>query len=82
VFWLVYQTSSGPCVILQPASSLIHARLVAGMKGMPHSEFSEGHALDPKLIKKIPTKLIGRCLSQRQATQLLKLLSTPKRKAK
>jgi hypothetical protein len=82
MFWLVYQTADGLCVILQPASSLTHARLVAGMKGMVDSEFSEGHALDPNLIKKLPTKLIGRRLSQRQAAQLLKALSAPSRKTK
>jgi hypothetical protein len=31
VFWLAYDTPEGVCVILQPASSLIHARLVAAM---------------------------------------------------
>jgi hypothetical protein len=77
VFWLVFSTPRGPCVILQPASHLIHARLAAGVTHqLDPTTFSEGHQLDAKTIRKIPKDMIGKCLSSRQAQQLLKRLGT------
>jgi hypothetical protein len=73
VFWLACDTPEGICVILQPASSLVHARLVAAMNHEPGT-FSEGHELQKKHIRRIPKKMIGRCLSPRDAQQILKLL--------
>jgi hypothetical protein len=73
VFWLAYDTPEGVCVILQPASSLIHARLVAAINDEPGT-FSEGHELQNKHIRRIPKKMIGRCLSTREAQRILKLL--------
>jgi hypothetical protein len=62
MFWLVFRTESSPYVILQPASTLIHARLVASVNGAT-GEFQEGHQLDKKIVKKIPPALIGKPLS-------------------
>ena len=73
VFWLAYDTPEGVCVVLQPASSLIHARLVAAMNHEPGT-FSEGHELQRKHIRRIPKKLIGRCLATREAQRILNLL--------
>jgi hypothetical protein len=66
-------TSEGVCVILQAASSLIHARLVAAMNHDPGT-FTAGHELEKKHIRRIPKKMIGRCLSTREAQRVLKLL--------
>ena len=72
MFWLVYESDRGPCVILQPARSLIHARMVAGVNQLDPGRFVEGHELPKSYIRKIPKDKIGKCLSQRQAAQLLK----------
>jgi hypothetical protein len=75
VFWLVFDSPRGRCVILQPASSLIHARLVAAVKRTEPGEFIEGHQLERKHIRKIPKDMIGKCLSPKQSQKLLNLLS-------
>jgi hypothetical protein len=76
VFWLTFKTSNGVCVVLQPASSLIWARVHAATKnGLEPGSFIEGHQLDKKLIKKIPKDMIGKPLSSKQAQQLLKKLA-------
>ena len=74
MFWLVFRTESSPYVILQPASTLIHARLVASVNGAT-GEFQEGHQLDKKIVKKIPPALIGKPLSGKQAAKLLDRIS-------
>jgi hypothetical protein len=71
VFWLAYQTRDGICVVLQPAASLIHAKLAVDVQNLTPGEFTEGHQLDAKLIKRIPKKLIGKVLSAKEAEQLL-----------
>jgi hypothetical protein len=38
-------------------------------------EFVEGHELEKKLIKKIPKEMYGRCLSAKEAEQLLRKLA-------
>jgi hypothetical protein len=74
MYWLVFSTESGPYVILQPAYSLIHARLVASVNGAT-GEFQEGHRLDTKMAKKIPPALIGKPMSGKQAAKLLDRIS-------
>lgn len=76
VFWLVFDSPRGVCVVLQPGPSLIHARLVANLNGTADFTFTEGHQLDAKTVKKIPKDMIGKCLSSKQAQQLLKRLAT------
>jgi hypothetical protein len=61
--------------MLQPAPSLIHARLVAALKNLEPGEFVEGHELERKHIRKIRKEMIGKCLSPRQSQQLLNSLS-------
>jgi hypothetical protein len=73
LFWLVFHEGKNKSVIIQPAGSIIAARmraLLAGIKG----EFQEGHELDPKTAKKVPKGMIGRVLSRTEATALLKNL--------
>jgi hypothetical protein len=71
MFWLCFETPEGVCVVLQPAPSLIHARLMVGMAGIEPGSFKEGHALDDRLSKRIPKNMIGKCLSPTQAVRLL-----------
>ena len=80
LWWLCFQSDKGICVVLQPAPSLVHARVVAGINKIEPGDFTEGHQLDAKTARKIPKTLIGKCLSPRQAEQLLRRLSPPARK--
>ena len=73
MFWLVFDTARGPCVILQPASSLIFARIAASTAHkLDPKGFQEGHQLDAKLLKKIPKGLVGKRLTSKEAAGLLK----------
>jgi hypothetical protein len=49
------------------------ARLKAALAGI-EGEFQEGHALDAKMAKKVPKGQIGKPLTRKQATALLKRL--------
>jgi hypothetical protein len=73
LFWLVFKTGGDITVFIQPAGDLGVARLRAALAGM-EGEFQEGHALDAKMTKKVPKKMIGRALSRKEATALLKKL--------
>jgi hypothetical protein len=74
MFWLCFESAKGVCVVLQPAPSLVHAQLMASMAGLAPGKFREGHALDAKMVKRIPKNMIGKCLSRTQAARLLNLL--------
>jgi hypothetical protein len=50
------------------------ARMKAGMAGQ-QGAFQEGHQLDAKTAKKIPVKMVGRSLSQKEAAALLKRIA-------
>jgi hypothetical protein len=52
------------------------ARMKAHLAKLDNGVFSEGHRIEPKIARKIPKDLIGKCLSSRQASVLLKRLST------
>ena len=76
MYWLAYQTADDMCVVIMEAPSLIHARMVLAIQGNSEpGDFSEGHLLDPKLAKHVPSNMLGRCLSSREAQKLLKRLS-------
>ena len=73
LFWLVLKDNKDITVFIQPAHSLVFARLkeaVAGIEG----EFQECHELDAKTAKKVPKAMIGRVLTRKEATGLLKKL--------
>ncbi|MCC6890089.1 MAG: hypothetical protein IT536_16270 [Hyphomicrobiales bacterium] len=77
MFWLVFNSPRGPCVVLQPAYELMFAGIAASIKHkLATEDFVEGHQLDKKTIRKIPKHMIGKPLSSRQAQQLLKKLGT------
>jgi hypothetical protein len=56
-------------VVIEPGSSLIHARMRASIDGLNQGEFIEGHELDRKW--RVPQAMIGRRLSQEEAKRLL-----------
>jgi hypothetical protein len=58
-------------LVVQPAASLIHARLKAAIAGMDTAACTEGHQLEARMARRVPKKLIGRQLSPKEATALL-----------
>ena len=48
LFWLVYRHNNQISVVIEPAHSLIYARLRAAIDGLDEGEFTEGHELDRK----------------------------------
>jgi hypothetical protein len=68
-YWLVYRHSHQISVVMEPAHSLIYARLRASLDGLDQGEFTEGHELDRKM--RVPKQMTGRRLSQEEAERLL-----------
>ena len=73
LFWLVFKNPNDLSVIIQPAGYLIMARMRALLAGV-EGKFQEGYELDTKTAKKVPRGMIGRVLSRKEATALLKKL--------
>ena len=73
LFWLVFKMDGDITVFIQPAGALGMARLKAALAGI-EGEFQEGHELDAKMAKKVPKAQIGKPLTRKQASALLKKL--------
>jgi hypothetical protein len=71
LYWLCYQHNNQISVVIEPAPSLIHARMRASLDGLDEGTFTEGHALDRKTERQVPKAMIGRRLSQEEAKRLL-----------
>jgi hypothetical protein len=71
LYWLCYQHNNQISVVIEPAPSLIHARMRASLDGLNEDTFTEGHELDRRTEKQVPKAMIGRRLSQKEATRLL-----------
>jgi hypothetical protein len=54
LYWLCYQHNNQISVVIEPAPSLIHARLRASLAELDEGIFTEGHELDRKTEKQIP----------------------------
>jgi hypothetical protein len=74
-FWLAHNTSDGVKVFIQPAYSLVDARVKAALAG--YEEFTEAHQLDTETAMKIPKEMIGRTLTSKEAEELLKKMAQP-----
>src|SRR5215471_8188621 len=48
LYWLCYRHSNQISVVIEPAHSLIYARLRAAIDGLDQGEFTEGHELPGK----------------------------------
>ena len=66
LYWLCYQHNNQISVVIEPAASLIHARMQAAIAGI-QGKFTEGH----ELPWKVPKQMSGRRLSQAEAEGLL-----------
>jgi hypothetical protein len=62
LYWLVYRHNNQISVVIEPAHSLIYARLRASIDGLDEGEFTEGHEFDDKW--KVAKEMVGRRLSQ------------------
>jgi hypothetical protein len=69
LYWLVYRHNNSISVVIEPAHSLIYARLRATIDGLDQGEFTEGHELDRKW--RVAKEMVGRRLSQEEAKRLL-----------
>ena len=69
LYWLVYRYNNQISVVIEPAHSLIYARLRTALDGLDQGEFTEGHELDRKW--KVAKQMIGRRLTQEEAKRLL-----------
>ena len=69
LYWLCYRHNNQISVVIEPAHSLIYARLRSAIDGLDEGEFTEGHELDRKW--KVAKQMIGRRLSQEEAKRLL-----------
>ena len=52
LYWLVYRHNNQISVVIEPAHSLIYARLRASIAGLDEGEFTEGHELDRKSVER------------------------------
>jgi len=68
LYWLCYRHNNQISVVIEPAASLVHARMRASLTKLD-GEFTEGHELDRKW--KVAKAMIGRRLSQAEAKRLL-----------
>lgn len=75
LFWIVHRVNGEPRVYIKEASAPLYARLAGSMDGiLDPADFVEMHVLDEKTARKVPKKMQGRLLSQREAKSLLKKL--------
>jgi hypothetical protein len=45
LYWLVYRHNNSVSIVIEPAPSLIHARMRAALAGLDEGDFTEGHEL-------------------------------------
>jgi hypothetical protein len=69
LYWLWDRLNNQISVVIEPAHSLVYARLRARIDGLDQGEFTEGHESPSKW--KVPQAMIGRKLSQAEAKRLL-----------
>ena len=73
LFWLVYGERADITLFIQPAEIIVYARIKAAIAG-PMGEYQEGYELNATMARKVPKKLIGKPLNQKQANALVKKL--------
>lgn len=71
LYWIVRIINSNPQVFIQEANGGDIARLKASIAGF-EGPYSEMHELGVEIAKRVPKKLIGKVLDQKEANALLK----------
>ena len=75
LYWLCYRHDRQISVVIEPGSSLVHARMRAALDGLDEGTFAEGHELNGKIERKLPKDAMSRRLSQKEAVQLLEVIA-------
>jgi hypothetical protein len=57
LYWLCYRHNNQIVVVIEPAASLIHARMRAALANLDEGDFTEGHELDRKW--KVAKEMVG-----------------------
>jgi hypothetical protein len=63
LYWLCYRHNNQVSVVIEPAPSLIHARMKAALANLDEGDFTEGHQLDRKW--RVPKEMVGRPMADR-----------------
>jgi hypothetical protein len=71
LYWLSYHHQDRVYIVLQPAMSLMHARVKAALAKLDEGRFAEGHQIDEETTKWVPPKMLGRRLTMLEAMKLL-----------
>jgi ferritin-like metal-binding protein YciE len=50
LYWLCYRHDNQISVVIEPAPSIVHARMRAALAGLDEGTFTEGHELDRKML--------------------------------
>ena len=75
MFWLAYDKGGRRFIVIEQASTLIFARMLAAMKDLEKGTFIGGFALDNEVAKDVPQDMIGRALPLSEAEKLLVLFA-------
>ena len=71
LFWIVHIIDGAPSIRIEEASAKVTARMKALLAGHG-GEFAEVHELDDETAARVPERMRGRALDQREAAALLK----------
>jgi hypothetical protein len=74
MFWLTYDTPRGIEVFIAKARFLLIAKVKACMAGQS-GQLQESHHLLAKTVQKIPSQMVGRTLTYKEALALLKRIA-------
>ena len=75
MFWLAYDKGGRRYIVIEPASTLILARMLAATKDSEKGTFSGGFPLENTIAKDVPRDMIGRALPLSEAEKLLVLFA-------
>ena len=73
LYWLVHDIDGRRVIYVQEAGAEVYAQLALLRAGEPISQDTrvEAHELTPAMARKVPAKMRGRALSEREARELL-----------
>jgi hypothetical protein len=73
--WLTYETEGRRRVVLERASTVIFARMLAAMDDLATGTFIEGYLLDEHMAESVPAHMIGRTLTSAEIKKLFELFA-------
>jgi hypothetical protein len=68
--WLTYETEGRRRVVLERASTVIFARMLAAMDELATGTFIEGYLLDDHMAERVPPDMVGRTLTSAEIKKL------------